>query len=183
MSSGRHTLVAKRYAKALFDVCPPADFDKTGAQLKSLGSAWTESSELRQCMLNPQVNDALRVSTIDAIAEVLGGWASEPLKRTAHALVKLRKAAVLPDLSDIFDRFVAEYRKSLSLEVTLATPVTDSVVGDLKARLSQVLGGEVALQVKSDPLLLGGMTVRLGDKLLDRSVAGSLQRIAIGLTR
>jgi F-type H+-transporting ATPase subunit delta len=56
-------------------------------------------------------------------------------------------------------------------------------VEDLKSRLSKALGGEVSLQVKSDPALLGGLTVRLGDRLLDRSVAGSLQRMAIDLTR
>ncbi len=183
MSSGRHTLIAKRYAKALFGVCQPADFDKTEAQLKTLATAWVQSRELRDSMLNPRVNDALRVQAIDAVVAALGGWATEPAKRTVHTLVALRKAAVLPELAEAFSRFVAEYRKSLSLEVTLATPATDSVVGDLKARLSKALGGEVTLQVKSDPSLLGGMTVRLGDRLLDRSVAGSLQRMAIELSR
>lgn len=183
MSSGRHTLVAKRYAKALFGVCQPADFDKTSAQLKALAAVWQQSRDLRESMLNPRVNDALRVSTIDAVVQALGGWSTDPLRRTVHMLVSLRKAAVLPELSESFDRFVAEYRKSLSLEVTLATAATESVVEDLKSRLSKALGGEVSLQVKSDPTLLGGLTVRLGDRLLDRSVAGSLQRMAIDLTR
>lgn len=183
MSSGRHTLVAKRYAKALFGVCQPADFDETEAQLKTLGAAWVQSRELRESMLNPRVNDSLRITAIDAVVASFGGWATEPVKRTVHTLVTLRKAAVLPELAETFSRFIAEYRKSLSLEVTLATSATESVVSDLKARLSKALGGEVTLAVKTDPALLGGLTVRLGDRLLDRSVAGSLQRMAIGLTR
>jgi len=129
------------------------------------------------------VNDTLRVATIDAIVASLGGYATEPTKRTIHTLVSLRKAAVFPELAEAFAHYVSEYRKSLSLEVTLATPATESVVSDLKARLSKALGGEVTLAVKSDAALLGGMTVRLGDKLLDRSVSGTLQRMALDLTR
>ena len=78
---------------------------------------------------------------------------------------------------------MSEYRKSLSLEVTLAQPANDDVVATLKGRLSQALGGEVLLTVKSDPALLGGVTIRLGDKLLDRSVAGTLRRMASQLSR
>jgi ATP synthase F1 delta subunit len=120
---------------------------------------------------------------IDAVVAALGGWATEPTKRTAHLLVSLRKAALFPELAHRFSHFVSEYRKSLSLEVTVATAANDNDVQDLRARLSKALGGEVTLAVKSDAALLGGLTVRLGDRLLDRSVAGTLRRMAIDLTR
>jgi len=176
-------MVAKRYAKALFSVCSPADFDKTDTQLRTLAKAWTESKDLRESMLNPRVNDQLRLQVIDAVVAALGGWATEPTKRTVHLLVSLRKAALFPELAHRFSHFVSEYRKSLSLEVTVATAAHDNDVQDLRARLSKALGGEVTLAVKSDAALLGGLTVRLGDRLLDRSVAGTLQRMAIDLTR
>jgi F0F1-type ATP synthase delta subunit len=73
---------------------------------------------------------------------------------------------------------VNEYRKSLSLEVTVATPVGADAIAAVKERLSRALGGEVQVVVKNDPALIGGLTIRLGDKLLDRSVAGTLQRVA-----
>jgi F-type H+-transporting ATPase subunit delta len=100
-----------------------------------------------------------------------------------RALVELRKAQIVPSVSTIFAQLVSEYRKNLALEVTFAQAANDDVVSGLKGRLSQALGGEVALSVKTDPALLGGLTIRLGDKLLDRSVAGTLQRIATQLTR
>jgi len=56
-------------------------------------------------------------------------------------------------------------------------------VSDLKVLLSKALGGEVTLDVKSDVALLGGLTIRLGDKLLDRSVLGTLQRMAVELAQ
>jgi F-type H+-transporting ATPase subunit delta len=183
MSSGKEERVAKRYAKALFDVCNPGDFDKVTLQLKSLAGAWNCSLELRDSMLNPRIATGLRLSIIDTVVDALGGYATEPLRKVVHALVSLRKASIFSPLADLFALFVAEYRKALSLEVTVSSDSQVSSVEALKARLSQSLGGEVSLQVKSDPALLGGLTIRLGDRYLDRSVAGTLQRMALQLVR
>jgi F-type H+-transporting ATPase subunit delta len=186
MVAGKQDRVAKRYARALFEVCPPTEFDATEKQLKTLAAAWSSSLEFRQSMLNPSIQDAARLEIVETIVSALAAsagqaWANEPTNRTVHTLVSLRKAAVLPAVSETFSRLVAEYRKSLTLAVTVAKPVTPEIVSDVKNKLSQSLGGEVTITVKHDPALLGGMTVRLGDRLLDRSVAGTLQRIAAQL--
>jgi F-type H+-transporting ATPase subunit delta len=129
-------------------------------------------------MLNPRVGDELRIQVIDGLAASIGGWATDATRRIVHALVTLRKAAIFPSLSSSFSHLVNEYRKSLSLEVTVATPVGADAIAAVKERLSRALGGEVQVVVKNDPALIGGLTIRLGDKLLDRSVAGTLQRVA-----
>lgn len=183
MALGREERVAKRYARALFDVTAPAEFDRVDAQLQSLTSVWKESAEFRQAMNNPRISDTVRLAVVDSIAESLGGWVSEPTKKTAHLVVARRKASVLPAVAAVFSLLVSEYKKSLALEVTLATPANDDVVASLKSTLSRELGGEVTLTVKSDPALLGGATIRMGDRLLDRSVSGTLQRIASQIVR
>lgn len=178
MGTGKHDRVAKRYARALFDVSAPQDFDRVEGQLRAIAAVWDASLDLRQSMLNPRVGDDLRAQVLDGIVAVLGGWVSEPLKRTVHALVQLRKAAIVPALAEVFSKLVQAYKKSLSLEVTLATPANGDVIASLSQRLSSALGGEVSIAVKNDPNLIGGLTIRLGDTLLDRSVAGTLQRLA-----
>lgn len=184
MVAGKQDRVAKRYARALFEVCMPTEFDATEKQLRTLAAAWASCLEFRQSMLNPSVEDALRVQIVDALAEELaastgqGGWANQATQRTVQTLVSLRKGAVLPAISEAFARLVSEYRKSLTLTVSVAKSVTPEMIADVKAKLSQSLGGEVTITVNHEPALLGGMTIRLGDTLLDRSVAGTLQRIA-----
>jgi ATP synthase F1 delta subunit len=73
---------------------------------------------------------------------------------------------------------VNEFRRSLTLSVTVAKQHTEEQISKLGADLATSLGGQVTLNVRHDPSLLGGITIRLGDRLLDRSVAGTLQRIA-----
>ena len=183
MSSGREQRIAKRYAKALFDICAPAELDRVEAQLKSLARAWTTSSDFRESMSNPRVAEGARLAVLGAIADALGGFATEPLKRTLMTLTSLRKTSVIPYLSETFSHFVSEFKKSLLLEVTLAEPASEEAIAELQKKLSSSLGGEVKMTVKTDPSLIGGLTVRLGDSFLDRSVAGTLQRVAAQLIR
>ncbi|MFN4896268.1 MAG: ATP synthase F1 subunit delta [Pseudomonadota bacterium] len=184
MVAGKQDRVAKRYARALFEVCPPAEFDATAKQLRMLSSAWTSSADFRQAMLNPSIQDGARLSIVESLVTNLGpsiglsGWVNQPIQRTVQALVALRKVAIVPMIAEIFVQLVNEYRKSLTLAVSVAKEVTPELVADVKAKLSQTLGGEVTVTVKTDAALLGGMTIRLGDTLLDRSVAGTLQRLA-----
>lgn len=183
MSSGREQRVAKRYAKALFDVCAPADLDRVEAQLKNLAGMWTLSKDFRESMNNPRISGDSRLAVIRALVESLGGWATEPLNKTITTLVTLRKGAVIPALSEIFAHYVSEFKKSLLLEVTVAQPADEAAVAELQKKLSSSLGGEVKMTLKTDPSLIGGLTVRLGDSFLDRSVAGTLQRVAAELVR
>jgi len=187
MATGKQDRVAKRYARALFEVCAPSDFDATEKQLRVLSTAWASSQEFRQSMLNPSVEDSARVQIVDSLIQALAastgqsGWVNQSTQRTVQTLVSLRKAAALPAVSEVFTRLVNEYRKSLTLTVSVAKPVTPEMIADVEGKLSQSLGGEVTITVKHEPALLGGMTIRLGDTLLDRSVAGTIQRLAAQL--
>lgn len=183
MSIGREQRVAKRYAKALFDVTPPTDFDRTEEQLKRLARVWDVSADFRESLSNPRVTESARLTVVNAVVENLGGWVTQPAQKTIAALVSYRKGRVLPALAEIFASLVSEYKKSLLLEVTLAQPASGDTLTQLQQKLASSLGGEVKISVKTDPSLIGGMTVRLGDTLLDRSIAGTLQRVAGQLAR
>ncbi len=183
MSSGREQRVAKRYARALFEVTPPAELDRAEAQLTALSRIWSSSVDFRQSLSNPRVSESARLAVVEGVVQAIGGWATEPVKKTVSALVSLRKGGVIPALAEVFALFVSEYKKSLRIEVTLAAAADENTITELQKKLSSALGGEVKMNVKTDATLLGGMTIRLGDSLLDRSVAGTLQRVASQIVR
>lgn len=183
MALGQEDKVARRYARALFEATPPTEFDSTGDQLSTLSKLWSESADFRECVLNPRVTEQQRGEALEAVVASLGGWRNEPLKRTAHILVALRKAPVFPLLEETFAALVREYRKSLALEIFSAHPLGDQDVSALRDQLSSTLGGAVTLTTHHDPALIGGLTIRMGDRLLDRSVAGTLTRLAEQLSR
>ena len=61
--------------------------------------------------------------------------------------------------------------------MTSAVPLTPDDVQALTQRLEQTTGGRIALDVQVDPSLLGGLIVRVGDRLIDGSVRGRLERL------
>jgi F-type H+-transporting ATPase subunit delta len=183
MGRGEYDKVAKRYARALFDVTQPDSFDVVGDQLAYLATLWEQSADFREAMINPRIADDSRIEVLGAVVTASGSWKSEPTRRCLETIVGRRKAPILPALVRTFSELIEEFRRNLTLEVTLAQPVAADTIAELKKQLSSSLGGEVRLSVKHDPELLGGLTIRLADKLLDRSVAGTLARMAQQLTR
>lgn len=84
----------------------------------------------------------------------------------------------LRDLSEL----AAKRKERLIAHVTTAVELTDAEQGDLAVALGRTFGHEVRLQVVVDPALIGGLTVRVGDELIDASVARQLDEARRKLT-
>jgi F-type H+-transporting ATPase subunit delta len=85
---------------------------------------------------------------------------------------------VITDLSAL----AAKRRERLIARVTTAVELTDDELRDLAAALQRNFGSDVQLQVVVDPSLIGGLTVRIGDELIDGSVARQLAEARRQLT-
>ena len=84
----------------------------------------------------------------------------------------------LQDLSGL----AAQRRDRLVAHVTSAIELSDTEQRDLTAALSRTFGHELKLQVVVDSALIGGLTVRVGDELIDASVARQLEEARRTLT-
>jgi F-type H+-transporting ATPase subunit delta len=86
--------------------------------------------------------------------------------------------AALRELSNL----AAQRRERLIAHVTSAVELTDAEQADLTVALGRAFGHDVRLQVVVDPALIGGLTVRVGDELIDASVARQLDEARRKLT-
>jgi F-type H+-transporting ATPase subunit delta len=84
----------------------------------------------------------------------------------------------LRDLSTL----AAQRRDRLIAHVTSATELSEDEQRDLGAALGQLFGHDVRLQVVVDASLIGGLTVRIGDEIIDASVARQLDEVRRKLT-
>ena len=82
-----------------------------------------------------------------------------------------------------FDDRWREENKLLPVEVSSAIELDDGLVSSIGERIEERTGRRVELTAQVDPDIIGGIVLRVGNKVLDASVQGRLQRLRRQLTR
>jgi F-type H+-transporting ATPase subunit delta len=140
-------------------------------ELFRFGRIVASTPELRITLTNPFVSAQAKRELLSSLLEG---------KVTAESLRLVTEAAVSPlgrslDVSlEEYARIAARRRERLVAEVHVAVPLTDEQRIRLASALSAAYGHQVHLNVVIDPKVAGGMTVRIGDELVDGSVATRL---------
>ncbi|MFN0072039.1 MAG: F0F1 ATP synthase subunit delta [Chloroflexota bacterium] len=170
---------ARRYAEAAFDVgLDSGGLDDWEEQLAAITAILAEPS-LHRAFTSPVVSRERKEEMI------LGAFPEmEPQVRNFLVLlVRQDRLNLLPDILTTFRALLNEHRGIQVVEVTTAEPL-DQATGDLVvARLAQHLGRQVVIETRVDPDIIGGLVARIGDKVLDGSIRGRLDRLRVALAQ
>ena len=167
--------VARRYAKALFELCQPAAMEPTRAALTAFAGVWSQNAELRGTMLNPALPLSGREAALSGVAEAFRAGDSQ-LRNLLVTLLRNHRLSLIEDVAKAFGVFVDQYNRMVALEITSAFPLAEGERAKLQGALTRDLGTQASVEWKVSAELLGGLTIKTGDKLLDGSVRGSLNR-------
>ena len=165
---------ARRYAEAAFEI---ARRDRTVelwlTQLDRAAAAVVDQGVMRR-LENPRAPLAERHS---ALISVLGADLQPQVANLIGLLMRRRRLDALPRVAHEFRRLYNRDAGIVEATATSAAQLDEAEVAALRARLEQISGARVDLVVNVDPALLGGVQVRLGDRLIDGSVRGRLERL------
>lgn len=165
--------IAKRYAKALFDSCQPAKLEEMRGVVNSFARTWEANPALGEAMANPGVPRDQRAEVMKDVAKAAS--TDQNFTGLISLLMSNGRISALPHVAIIFSKLVDEAKKLLALEVTSAFPLQDAERAEISARVQKDYGSLATISWKVDRALIGGLTVKSGDKLLDGSVRGSLE--------
>jgi F-type H+-transporting ATPase subunit delta len=170
----RPSTAARRYAEAAFEIAlRDGAVDAWRRELDAAATA-IDDPAVAAGIHNPAVPTAVRE---DAVRRGLGGAVSQPVLNLVLFMVRRGRIEDLPRVAAEFRRLDDQRNGVTHAIATSATPLEPSEVEALTARLVQMTGGKVELAVETDPSLLGGLVVRVGDRLIDGSVRGRLERL------
>ena len=173
--------LAKRYARALFELCEVPKLDQQLVALTALANLWKGSAELQSALLNRATPIEQRVAVMQDLAAKLEGSKLEGSDKNfinfAALLVENERISLLPLILKVFSKMVDTLKKTLALEIISAFPISEQERGELKKSVEGQYGSMASIEWKVDRELIGGLIVKSGDKLLDSSVKGSLERI------
>lgn len=167
--------IAKRYARALFNSVQPAELESTREALRTFAATWTASAQLREVMANPAVPLGERVAVMKEVAKAVK--AGERLANFPELLVTKGRINALPQIAVAFSRMVDEVKKLVALEITSAFPMEEAERAEISAKVQKDFGSLATISWHVNRDLIGGLTVKNGDKLLDGSIQGSLERV------
>jgi F-type H+-transporting ATPase subunit delta len=176
-SATANNALARRYAGALFELADEqGHLDAVAGDLRFLAALVRESTEFRHIASHPRLACAERIETMREVATK-----AKLHVLTRNFLLLVAESGRLAALGAMAEAFLAQFadtRGEMSADVRVAKALTDAQREKLTAQLRQLTSSEkIRLSVTEDPSLLGGMTVKLGSRLIDASVKTKLARL------
>jgi F-type H+-transporting ATPase subunit delta len=154
--------------------------DEVEDELFRLGRLLDSNGDLALALADGRVPADKRVALIDGL---LAGKVDPTTYRLVGRLVaNPRGRSISAGLTEI-GKEAAARRERLIAYVTAAVPLTEQQRDRLAAVLQRLYGQQVHLNVDLDPTVLGGLSVRIGDEVIDGTVAtrlGQAQRQLAG---
>lgn len=149
------------------------ELDRIENEIFAFGNAVGANAELQMALTNPAFSAELKAGVV---RDVLGGRTAKGsallLEHSGSNLRGRRVDVALKNLSDI----AAKLRNRLVAEVHVAISLTDEQKTRLSNVLARIAGQQVSLNVVIDSSVVGGVSVRLGDDVIDGSVSTKLEQ-------
>ena len=168
--------VSGRYATALFELArDEKSVDAVKADLDRFAAMLADSADLKRLVRSPVFSADAQLKALSAVLDRAGisGVAAKFLK----VLTANRRLFAVSDVIRAFGARVAKFKGEATADVTVAEALSDKNLDALKTALKTVTGKDVALNVKIDPSIIGGLVVKLGSRMVDSSLRTKLNSI------
>jgi F-type H+-transporting ATPase subunit delta len=97
-------------------------------------------------------------------------------------MIRRGRPGSIPAMRRHFEELVRRQRGIARAEIRSALPLDEQDRAELERTLERLAGREVELTELVDPSLIGGISVRIGDRLYDASIRSRLERLRARLT-
>ncbi|OPX04508.1 F0F1 ATP synthase subunit delta [Geobacillus sp. LEMMY01] len=168
-------VIAKRYASALFQIAlEQGKLDRIEEDVRAVRQALAENGEFLSLLSYPKLSlDQKKALIREAFAGV-----STPVQNTLLLLLERHRFGLVPELAEQFLALVDDARGIAKAVAYSARPLTDEELRALSDVFAQKVGKQT-LEIENiiDPELIGGVKLRIGNRIYDGSVSGQLERI------
>jgi F-type H+-transporting ATPase subunit delta len=155
------------YAAAIYDLA----FGTWTQQLGHVQSALKRDAALRAALDNPGVATQEK---LELLSKAVPGGLAGDVRKFLGTLLEAGQFEQLDGILAEFERLVRRGPERRLARVTSAVPLTSEEQAALRARLTDRFGADLEFQFEVDPSLIGGVHLRVGDQVIDGSVAGKL---------
>jgi len=169
--------LARRHAQAIFQIAlTQKTLDTWRIDLKKLAQVLADE-QTQHFWDNPRVRLDNKLSVLKNLFTGVN-----PLVLNLAGLLMARgRLGIAGDIVVEYERLVDAHNGIEHAEVVTAVPLDEANLQRLSLELGQALGKKITVKAKVDPVLIGGMVVKIGDRVIDGSLKARLENLHRGL--
>jgi|TARA_B110000263_G_C15206598_1_gene463194 F-type H+-transporting ATPase subunit delta len=169
----RDETVARNYAETLFELARRNEsIQEYGDALGMVAGLLEDDSRFRTFVETPRIDDENKK---DVIRKVFRDKAPKQVINFVLITIDKRRQTLLREISAEYLLLLDDHLGREHVEVTVARPLDDTTANVVSERLSKMLGKQAIPHIRVKPEILGGLIVRTGDMIYDRSVRRRLE--------
>jgi len=167
--------LVRQYARALFALAlERKQVDRLVGDLDSARERINARPEVHEFLNHPEIPAARKHQVL---AQILPEMLSVEATSFLNLLVERRLLRLLPDINQQFLALRQERFGVLKAEVETARPLARELRAELDSMLTRATGREVEIQERLNPEVIAGVRVRIGDRIVDATLAGRLDQM------
>ena len=170
--------IAKVYAKSLYELADDAGgrdkIVELAEELEQICELARGDRTFREFLASPIINTKARG---EAIRRIFHGRVTDLALRFLLVLNNKARLRRLESISAAFDQLVHEALGRIEVDIYTPGPLGPEQLDTIKQRIQAALGKDPVLYSYTDAAMIGGVRLRIGDQLIDGSVASRLRRL------
>lgn len=170
--------VARPYAEAVYKLAVNNQGLSEWSKMLQLAAAIAEDDGVKRLIGNP-------VISAKQLGEIFLDIGKNKFNSGARNLIMLladnKRILVLPQISQLFEQLKAQHEGVLEAKIVSAFAMEGRQLKKLIEDLERKFKRKIEAQVSIDSGLIGGVKVEIGDEILDASIRGKLEAMAVAL--
>ena len=161
------------YAQAVFNVARAENMvDQVEDELRQLKDDITNNLELKKNLTDPSIEN---YEKIKVMLEILGDDGSKAIKSFAAMMVILDAIDSFEQTYKDFVELANQLKRQVSIEVISVIELDKEILNEIKENVDKKTGLDVRIKNVLDKNIIGGLVIKIGDKVIDLSIKDKLE--------
>ncbi len=172
-TASRNKPIVTRYARALLQLANKQQkAEPIRQELNGLGEVLKASSAFSALIGDPAVSEATRASLLQ---RTFNGRVSPVMSNFLGLLNSKGRLGLLPDIIKAYGDLLEDQLGNVEVDVTVAQKLSPEQLEQVRQRVSKAIGRNAVIHEYVDEAIIGGLVLRVQDKLIDASVRYQLE--------
>lgn len=163
---------ARPYALAAFEYAQEHNQLPEWQSFLASAALIVEDSAVKRLLAQPKIASDMVLNLFQGILSL-----NEEGNNFLRTLQEHQRFSLLPEISNLFNKYYATLEKITPIRVVSAVPMDDLSKEKLSQALSKKLSHAVSMHYEVDPALIGGAIIYIQDQVIDSSIRGKLNRL------